>query len=362
MKEREGGLMRKRWFMVFFCAVCLVFAQVSQAATREELANIKVTKAGDFQYWSSSSPAKAALLQYVEDVTNEKSPDFIPEADRIAVFDVDGTLMCETAPSYFDEMMYLDRIFHDTSWQIPADMQAEANEVRKTVEGKPAAAISDDMAEMYQMNAFAGMTLKDYDAYVKKFMQTPEEGLSNLKRGEAFYLPMVEVVSYLVSQNFKVYLVSGGDRQTLRVLTHGILPVEPEHIIGSDAWVRASHQGDTDGLEYVFSRQDELVRGKYLQETTAMNKVSLIARQIGRQPVLAFGNSGGDTSMLNYTVQKNKYKSAAFVLLCDDLDREFGNLKKAEKMQKRAADNGWISVSMKNEYKTIYGNNVKCAK
>lgn len=93
-----------------------------------------------------------------------------------------------------------------------------------------------------------------------------------------------------------------------------------------------------------------------------MNKVSLIARQIGRQPVLAFGNSGGDTSMLNYTVQKNKYKSAAFVLLCDDLDREFGNLKKAEKMQKRAADNGWISVSMKNEFKTIYGNNVKCAK
>ena len=117
--------MRKRWLMVTLCAVFLAFAQVSQAATREEIAGIKVSAAGDFQYWSSSSPAKAALLQYVEDVTNEKSPDFIPEADRIAVFDVDGTLMCETAPSYFDEMMYLDRIFHDTSWQIPAILNAE---------------------------------------------------------------------------------------------------------------------------------------------------------------------------------------------------------------------------------------------
>ena len=90
-----------------------------------------------------------------------------------------------------------------------------------------------------------------------------------------------------------------------------------------------------------------------------MNKVSLIARQIGRQPVLAFGNSGGDTSMLNYTVQKNKYKSAAFVLLCDDLDRELGNQKKADSMAKSAKDNGWITVSMKNDFKTIYGDNVK---
>lgn len=351
--------MKNRWYIVMFCLVFLTFSQVSQAATRDELAAIQVSQPGDFQYWTADSPARAALVQYVEAVTDPQNPDFIPEADRVAVFDVDGTLMCETAPSYFDEMMYLDRVFQDHSWQAPADLYAAAVECRKTVQGQPARALGEEEAEAYQMNAFAGMTLRDYEAYVKKFMQTPEQGLTNLKRGEAFYLPMVEVVSYLNANHFKVYLVSACDRTALRVLVDGVLPIEPERIIGSDVWIRASHQGDTNGVDYVYSPQDELVRGTYQQETVAMNKVSEIVREIGRQPVLAFGNSNGDASMLNYTVNHNKYKNAAFVLLCDDTDREFGKLKKAQAMQKRAADSGWISVSMKNDFRTIYGENVQ---
>lgn len=351
--------MKKRWLMIALCVVSLGFVQAAQAATRDEIAAVRVTQAGNFRYWSADAPAKAALIQYVEAVTKEKSPDFIPVADRVAVFDVDGTLMCEKAPSYFDEMMYLDRVFQDTSWQVPADMLAEAEEVRKSVEGKPAAAIADETAEAYQMNAFAGMTCKAYEAYVERFMQTPEQGFVNLKRGEAFYLPMVEVLSYLAANDFKVYIVSGCDRQALRVLVKGILPVEPEHVIGSDAWIRASQQGDTNGLEYVYGKQDELVRGQYLLENTGMNKVSLIAKEIGRQPVLAFGNSKGDASMLNYTIQDNKYKSAAFILLCDDVDREPGNLQKAQRIKAMAEQNGWISISMKHEFKTIYGPSVK---
>ena len=353
--------MKKHWFTALFCALVLVCPQLSQAASREELAAIRVEQPGDFQYWSETSAAKAALVAYVESVTDPQSPDFIPMADRVAVFDMDGTIMCETAPSYFDEMMYLDRVFEDRSWTVPADMLAEAKEVRKYVAGQPAKAIPDEVAEAYQMNAFAGMTVAAYENYVKHFMETPEQGLTNLKRGEAFYLPMVEVVSYLTARDFKVYIVSGCDRTALRVLTRGVLPIEPERIIGSDAWTRASHQGDTNGLDYVYSAQDELVRGKYLIEDTGMNKVSLIAREIGRQPVLAFGNSGGDASMLNYTVNHNRYRSAAFVLLCDDTVRELGKPNKAASMQKRAAENGWISVSMKDEFKTIYGDNVKRA-
>ena len=93
-----------------------------------------------------------------------------------------------------------------------------------------------------------------------------------------------------------------------------------------------------------------------------MNKVSVIAEEIGKQPVLAFGNSGGDTSMLNYAVYGNKYKSAAFFVLCDDVDRELGNLNKAESCRKLAAENGWQTISMKNDFKTIYGDNVKVSK
>ena len=89
-----------------------------------------------------------------------------------------------------------------------------------------------------------------------------------------------------------------------------------------------------------------------------MNKVSAIVREIGRQPVLAFGNSSGDSAMLNYTINGNKYKSAAFFLLCDDLERELGNLGKAEKCRKLADENGWIPVSMRKDFVTIYGDNV----
>lgn len=355
--------MKRRSFLFILCAIILCVSQISQAATREEVAGIKVVRAGDFRYWTADSPAKAALVKYVETVTNKKSPDFIPAADRIAVFDVDGTLMCETAPSYFDKLMYLERVLDDKSWQAPADMHAAAAERRSAMQEKRSSKLGEEEEEAYQLNAFAGMTLPEYQAYVRKFMQEPEQGLTNLTRGEAFYLPMVEVVSYLASNQFKVYIVSGCDRMALRVLVDGVLPIEPEHIIGSDAWVHASNQGDTSGLEYVYDKdKDQLVRGKYLQEDIAMNKVSAIAREIGRQPVLAFGNSMGDASMLNYTVQNKQHKSAAFVLLCDDQQREFGNLKKAQSVKANAEKNGWIPVSMQKEFKTIYGDKVKVEK
>ncbi|MCH3959827.1 MAG: haloacid dehalogenase-like hydrolase [Selenomonas sp.] len=355
--------MKRRSFLFILCAIILCVSQISQAVTREEVAGIKVVRAGDFRYWTADSPAKAALVKYVETVTNKKSPDFIPAADRIAVFDVDGTLMCETAPSYFDKLMYLERVLDDKSWQAPADMHAAAAERRSAMQEKRSSKLGEEEEEAYQLNAFAGMTLPEYQAYVRKFMQEPEQGLTNLTRGEAFYLPMVEVVSYLASNQFKVYIVSGCDRMALRVLVDGVLPIEPEHIIGSDAWVRASNQGETSGLEYVYDKdKDQLVRGKYFQEDIAMNKVSLIAREIGRQPVLAFGNSMGDASMLNYTVQNKQHKSAAFVLLCDDQQREFGNLKKAQSVKANAEKNGWIPVSMQKEFKTIYGDKVKVEK
>lgn len=355
--------MKRRSFLFILCAIILCVSQISQAVTREEVAGIKVVRAGDFRYWTADSPAKAALVKYVETVTNKKSPDFIPAADRIAVFDVDGTLMCETAPSYFDKLMYLERVLDDKSWQAPADMHAAAAERRSAMQEKRSSKLGEEEEEAYQLNAFAGMTLPEYQAYVRKFMQEPEQGLTNLTRGEAFYLPMVEVVSYLASNQFKVYIVSGCDRMALRVLVDGVLPIEPEHIIGSDAWVRASNQGETSGLEYVYDKdKDQLVRGKYFQEDIAMNKVSLIAREIGRQTVLAFGNSMGDASMLNYTVQNKQHKSAAFVLLCDDQQREFGNLKKAQSVKANAEKNGWIPVSMQKEFKTIYGDKVKVEK
>ena len=93
-----------------------------------------------------------------------------------------------------------------------------------------------------------------------------------------------------------------------------------------------------------------------------MEKVVKIEREIGKKPVLAFGNSSGDSSMFEYTITNNKYKAAAFTLLCDDTAREFGKPSKAEKMKQSAEANGWTAISMRDDFKTIYGDNVKRTK
>ena len=120
----------------------------------------------------------------------------------------------------------------------------------------------------------------------------------------------------------------------------------------------ASHQGTTDGLAYRHTGEDVILRGEFIEKNLQMNKVSSIVREIGKKPVLAFGNSSGDYSMFSYTVTNNRYKSLAFALLCDDTERELGNPGKAGKVRAACEANGWIPVSMKNDFRLIYGRNV----
>ena len=121
----------------------------------------------------------------------------------------------------------------------------------------------------------------------------------------------------------------------------------------------ASGQGGKDGLDYVFVKGDKvLLGGANIVKNLQMNKVSIITREIGVQPVLAFGNTMSDASMLNYTISGNKYKALGFMLLCDDLVREYGNMKKADAMRRNCRKYGWVPVSMRDDWKTIYGDGV----
>ena len=90
-----------------------------------------------------------------------------------------------------------------------------------------------------------------------------------------------------------------------------------------------------------------------------MNKVAAIVREIGVQPVLAFWNSSSDASMVNYTIHNNPYKALGFMLRCDDTEREYGNEQKAEKMREDCEKYGWICISMREDWKTIYGDAIK---
>jgi phosphoglycolate phosphatase-like HAD superfamily hydrolase len=342
------------------------FAYHADAATRSEIAAIHVEKAKDFKYWSDNAPAKKQLIEYVQDVTNKKSPNYIPVEDRIAVFDCDGTLMCETAPFYFDWMLCLHRMQNDPTYTPSAEEKKLAQEFATAIANHK---VTDEMDELKNNKIFpkifAGMTPEAYQAYVDKYMKSSNvQGLTNLKTGEAFYLPMAEVVSYLDKHNFTVYVVSGCERDTVRTLVKDIMPIQPNHVIGSDHSYRMEKQPENVRADfYQYTPGDKLVRGdKLVGINVKSNKVVLIHREIGKKPVLAFGNSSGDASMFDYTITDNKYKAAAFTLLCDDTERELGNKAKADKMKASAQKHGWTSISMKDDFKTIYGDNVKRSK
>lgn len=306
--------------------------------------------------WTDEAPAKKALIEYVSSVTKKSSLDFIPVENRIAIFDWDGTLFCETNPTYFDFQLFIHRVLDDPNYTPNESQLAIAKKFRETGVVPPL----DAEYERLLASAYKGMKLSEYFDYVRAFMQTEQPGYNGMKRAEAYYRPMAQIVQYLIDNQFTVYVSTGTDRFTIRPLVMETLKLPPNQIIGSDSVVICRNQGGEDSLSYTFNSGDELVMGgKNIVKNLQMNKVVTIVREIGVQPVLAFGNSTTDASMINYSITNNKYKALGFMLCCDDLEREYGNMKKAEKMKSESEKYGWISVSMKNDWKTIYGESVK---
>ncbi len=337
----------------------LCIACGTEAASRDEIRQIAVNQKGsNFQYWNKDAQAYKELRAYVKDVTCKKSKNYIPKEDRLAVFDMDGTVLCEI-PYYFDGMLFLNRALDDRDYRPSPEDRSFARDLRHWLRHQEA---GDKLASSapHQASVFAGMTYPEYTEYVSRFMRnTPVGGFSHLKWGEAFYLPMVEIIRYLQANDFQIYVVSGTERQLTRILVCDVLHIPENHIIGTDIEILAAGQGEKEPLHYAYQKDDHLVRGAFVKKNLQMNKVSGIFREIGKQPVLAFGNSGGDTSMLNFTINKNKYRSAAFFVLCDDLARAQGKAKKAEKCREMADKNGWIPISMRDDFRTVYGDDVR---
>lgn len=314
-------------------------------------------KKDNLSLWNDTAPAKQALVNYVRAVTDKKSPDFIPVKNRIAVFDLDGTLILETDPTYFDWALFEHRVLDDTDYKPTQEQLTAAKNSREKGIFPP---LNNNREKMVSQ-AYQGLSVQQFYDFIRVFMQQDQPGFEGMKRGDIFYKPMLEVVEYLVKNKFTVYICSGTDRLTVRPIIEANMPYIPNNqILGSDSTIVASGQGNQDGLEYIFENGDELVfGGKNLIKNLQMNKVSLIEREIGTQPVLAFGNTFSDASMVNYTIYNNKYKALGFMLECDDLEREYGNIQKAKKMHEGCEKYGWICISMRDDWKTIYGDGIK---
>ena len=335
---------------------------VAQTALLVQRVSDAVTEDDPLSLWTDDAAARAELIAYMHAITDESSPDFIPAADRIAVFDLDGTLFCETDPNYFDYTLLKYRVLEDPDYKDRAsDFEREvANKIKEQNEtGKSFSGLEVDHGRAVA-SAFAGMTVAEFNAYIQEFKLQAMPSYTGMKRGEGFYQPMVQVVEYLQANGFTVYIVSGTDRLIVRgILYNSVLNIPNRQIIGSDETIVSSNQGETDGLNYVFTEGDELILGgEFLIKNLKMNKVAVIAQEIGQQPVLSFGNSTGDSSMAEYVTSGNPYRSLAFMLCCDDTERENGSQAKADKMFALCEQYDWVPVSMKNDWTTIYGDGV----
>ena len=312
-----------------------------------------------FAEWNEGAPALEALIDYVESVTDEASPDYIPPVDRIAVFDMDGTVYGELFPTYLEYYMLAWRILKDPSIEPDAEMLKVGRMLRDCALDN---SFPEDMPVQHAIQAaraYAGLTLNEFADFVTEILLRDVDGFEGMTYGEAFYQPIIEVVEYLQENEFKVYIVSGSDRFICRTLIEGHMDIPYENIIGMDVALEATNQDGVDGLDYVYTAEDDVIRtDRLLIKNLKMNKVCQIAQEIGRQPVLSFGNSSGDVSMHMYTISNNVYKSAAFMLVADDDVRDYGNLEKAEELREQWDEKGFNVISMKNDFRTMYGEDV----
>ena len=304
--------------------------------------------------WNADSPAMASVVSFVSSVTDKNTEDFVPEDKRIAVFDMDGTLYGELFPTYYDESLLLHRLLHDESYQASEEDLAWAKEAEEALlSGQPEPDSPRSGAQM-AAEAFSGFTVEEYRAYVREFMKTPVAGFENMTYGEGFYLPMVELVKYLSEHGFTIFISSGSERSLARELTEATLGewIAPYHVIGSTFSLEASGQGDKEGRKYTYTPEDKvLMEGNLVSKNQNMNKVITIIDEIGVSPILVFGNSSGDLSMAEYAVQ---HGGKAYMLLCDDTVRDYGNLEKAEEFAEECRRLGFETVSMRDEFETIY--------
>lgn len=329
-----------------------------------------------FKYWNNA-PALNTLKEYVRNAVTPGNNDYVPKEDRIATFDMDGTLFGERSPIYLEWMLYNDfydwlKVTHPEDTRLTSESEVPVKDVdpggvTAIVTTKQVYdAINDfketrvaedivvgghkvtlEMAEAY-LGAilFSRISVDDYNKMVTEYLENDAPCFNNLKTKDMFYKPMIEVVEFLQQNNFTVYVVSGTDRFMVRTIVNKHLVIPYNNVIGMDVTLEINEE---DGQIY---RTDNLIV-KNVEEA----KVYLITQEIGKRPILSFGNSNGDVDMHNFTIHNNKYKSLAFMVVANDLEREFGYTE--EELEKRTETWGeFQKFYMKDDWKTIYGNNV----
>lgn len=302
----------------------------------------------------NDTPTRGAILDFVARITAPGGPDFVPPAERIATFDNDGTLWLEK-PLYIQAQHGLHAI---------GKLAAEKPEVRDRQPFK--AVYEKDMAWMGKVasdfakgdlsgvmtlvsglaEALDGMSVEAFEADALEFLSNAQDARFKRPYKQLIYQPMVELVHTLQENGFQVYITTGGGRDFIRAVSEEIYNIPRSMTIGSS--VTFQYAEDAQGIAQV-------MRTKELEQPIddGPGKPLHIHRSIGRRPIMAAGNSNGDIAMLKYA---GGHKGLTLGLLVhhDDPEREYAYDSGAEKALQLAPKEGWIIVSMKNDWKTVF--------
>ena len=300
---------------------------------------------------------KEMITSYIEEITDESNENFIPKEDRIAAFDMDGTIIQENPIS----------LWYSVTASYIMDCKQDDTEIYEKAKGlleqSQSNQDSNSMAYSYSELApvvFSGMEEDAIADYVAELVQTKkQDSLGGRTFVESFYQPMVELIQYLVSKDFEIYVVSGSDRAVIWGAFEGYnqanpdnpIPIDRAHMIGTDPEILLTKTKDTSNL-CGFMPDQKLVRGNKMAETNLdIHKVSRLYHQCGKLPVVVGGNSSGDYALFNMA-KSSPHKSLVLLLAHDD-SREvtYGMSKMGESA---CATFDWKWVSMKKEFREIY--------
>ncbi|MBA3481375.1 MAG: haloacid dehalogenase-like hydrolase [Pirellulales bacterium] len=308
----------------------------------------------------NDGPSKQALIDFVERVTKEGGPDFVPVEDRVAVFDNDGTLWCEQ-PIYVQFAFALDRV-RALAPQHPEWNEKEPFATILKGDVKGLAALGEKAFVEVVAATHAGMTPDDFKKTVRDWLATAKHPRFKRPYQECIYQPMIEALDYLRANGFKTFVVSGGGIEFMRAWTETAYGIPPEQIVGSSGKLK---------YELIDGRPEIIKLPEVDFVDNGPGKPIGIQQSIGRQPILAFGNSDGDFEMLEWTTAGDQQPESSaseparprprlgLIIHHTDAEREYaydcdspvGTLDKA---LDAARARGWIVVSMKDDWNKIF--------
>jgi hypothetical protein len=296
--------------------------------------------------WNDTGPKKA-LFNFVERVTKQGSPDFVPEGDRIATFDNDGTLWAEQ-PMYFQLLFALDRV----KALAPKHPEWKTEEpFASLLKGDIKGALAGGEPAIFKIvvATHSGMTVEEFNGIARDWLATARHPVTKRLYTEMIYQPMLELLAYLRANAFQTFIASGGGIDFIRIFSERVYGIPTQQVVGSSGKTEFQMQ---DG-KWVLMRLPQV---DFIDD--GPGKPVGINEHIGRRPIAAFGNSDGDMQMLQYATGGSGAR-LGLIVHHTDAEREWAYDRKSavgklDKALDAAPAAGWIVMDMKNDWNKIF--------